>query len=246
LAPQGVAWSGAPGASAELYIAHAVRLALLDGDRTLAIAVARSVRGEYEPMTTLAIALGVLSSLAPNADRWRNFETIQTRDGVVTSFRKATTTYHATAKAIGGTLRHDDYELKYDGDGKVSAVLVAGAPPRLGSIRFARKDSYAGIVLLVSGAPNPKATLVWVDGEAQASELAPPVALPSDPAGHRVSLSVRGQVVSAVVGDKKLEAKLTRPAGKGRIGLVTAHSGRIEVDGFGPGPTAPPKPKAKP
>jgi hypothetical protein len=87
---------------------------------------------------------------------------------------------------------------------------------------------------------------VQVDGEAQASELAPPLVLSPDPAGHRVSLSVRGQVVSAVVDDKKLEAKLTRPSGKGRIGLVTAHSGRIEVDGFGPGVGAAPKPKAKP
>jgi hypothetical protein len=316
LSPQGVSWNGAPGASAELYLAHALRLVLLDPERALSIALARSVRGQYEPMTAFSLSLSALSSLQKTPERWETFSKISTTNGFVSAFG-------VSSSPESGKPRIDSYELKHDSDGVVTAVLVSGAAPKLGSIRFSRlipvtgeawmwgktklaklsgdplavaadeqrfvmaagpkssgydaivtgavgsdqsahatiratgrggglllrgeagKDSYSGVVLLLSGDPNPKATLVFVDGEAQATELAAPIALTANPAGHRVSLSVRGQVVSATVDDKKLEAKLTRPSTNGRMGLVTAHSGRIEVDGFGPGAAQPPKPKPK-
>jgi hypothetical protein len=121
--------------------------------------------------------------------------------------------------------------------GRGGGLLVRGS---------AGKDSYAGIVLLLSGDPTPKATLVFVDGDAQAKELAPPIALTAGATPHRVTLSIQGDNVSATVDLKKLAAKAPKSVTNGRVGLVTAAGGRIEVEGLSLGGAKPPaKPSAK-
>lgn len=107
----------------------------------------------------------------------------------------------------------------------------------------AGQKSYDGVALLVTAEPSPQATLVLVDGKGKATELAPPVALPAPgEAGYLAVLSVKGQKVSASVDGKKLEAKLTRGVGSGRVGLVVPAAGTVEVTGFARGA---PKPEKK-
>ncbi len=327
LAPEGVDWHGAPGASPEQYVVHALRLLLLDAPRTRAIALGRATHARYEPMEALLLALSVVASTSANPSDFEvggeHFDKLEISNSVVTAFHISTRLTQVKKKV---TVRSDAIQATLDGDGKVTKVLVSGQPPKLADIRYARlvpragtswqvgktkfeklagdplavvvddqrvvvgaskkstgfdavvtgadssdqsahatirpsgrggglllrgqagKDSYDGIVLLVTSEPTPKATLTLVDGRAHATELAPPIVLPKNDSGYRVSLSVRGVQVTGVVDGKKVEAKLTRGAGTGRIGLVTAAGGRIDVEGFAPGalPTKAPKAKAKP
>lgn len=105
------------------------------------------------------------------------------------------------------------------------------------------QKSYDAVALLISAEPTPKATLILVDGNAKATELAPGVELPAaGPEGYLAVLSVRGKKVSASVDGKKLEATLERGVGTGRTGVMVMAAGLVEVDGFGPGA---PKPKKK-
>jgi hypothetical protein len=121
--------------------------------------------------------------------------------------------------------------------GRGGGLLVRGQPGA---------QSYDGIGLLITLEPSPRATLVLVDGKAHATELGSPVELGAAPAeGWATTLSVRGQKVSATVGDKKLEAKLTRAAGEGRPGLIVAAGGRVDATGFGLGPFKPAKKRAE-
>lgn len=309
-APEGVSWNGAPGASAELYVAHAVRLLLLDSDRALGIGMIRSLRAQNEPLTAFSLALFVIAENSESGQAWGPYFKIQLEDGLVKSFERTRMITQPAAKSIPPIKAvNERYEFTL-ADGKVQKVTLDGKPARLAAIRGGRlvpraaeswqlgttkleklhgeplaatadedrlvmaagpkstgfdavvtgvsgadhaiqariratgrgggllvrgsagKDSYAGVVLLVSGDPTPKATLVWVDGEAAATELAPPLALTAGAAQHRVSLSIRGQNVSATVDGKKLDAKLAKPVANGRVGLVTASGGRIEVEGF--------------
>lgn len=323
-APEGVSWNGAPGASAELYVAHAVRLLLLDSGRALSLGLIRSVRGQNEPLTAYALALAVIANNSESPNQWGPFTKIEMTDGLVTSFVRTSLQTQPAAKSIPPMKTVTEAFAFTLTDGKVSAVTLNGKPPRLADIEGGRlvpraaeswmlgatkleklygdplaatadedklvlaagpkstgfdaivagatgsnqtlvariratgrgggllvrgtagKDSYAGVVLLVSGDPTPKATLVFVDGDAQAKELAPPVALTAGPAPHRVTLSIQGDNVSATIDLKKLAAKVPKSVTHGRAGLVAASGGRIEVDALSLGAAAPPpKPNAK-
>lgn len=120
--------------------------------------------------------------------------------------------------------------------GRGGGLLVRAQPGSL---------SYDAIGLLLTETPKPTATLILVDGKGKTTELAPPIALERFGAtGLAVSLEVKGKKVTASVGDKKLEAELSRGVGKGKRGLFALAGGGVEVGGLTDGALkAPPAPK---
>jgi hypothetical protein len=146
--------------------------------------------------------------------------------------------------------KSDGFEAVVTGDAKRDQVVHATVKPsgRGGGLLVRGqpgKQSYDGIGILISGGATPTATLLLVDGKGKASQLQPPVSLESAPDGYAVSLQVKDQSVHAVVGDKKLDATLTRAAGTGRRGLFVVADGGVEVAGYGDGPLKPSKKKKK-
>jgi hypothetical protein len=130
-------------------------------------------------------------------------------------------------------------------DASLSATLrPIGAGGGLLVRAQAGDSSYDAIALLLSAEP-PRAQLVLVDGKGRAIELAPAIELgPPKADGWAATLSVKKQAVTATVGEKKLEAKLARAEGSGRIGLTVRPGGRLEVKRPA-GPTLAAAPKQK-
>lgn len=323
LPPPGSAASGAHGASAELYAAHALRLLLVDAPRALDLALSRAVAGRDEPLAGFVLAASLLAATGASADEIPVGRT-EPNGAVVADALRSVKLTNAFVSAF--ELDGKKVEVRLGSDGQVDSAKVDGAPPRLSKLtrvrllpkpgeswvagsqrwdklggaphglavddgRFvlgaaAQSDgldavvsgepetdatvhatllvrargggllvrgqpgskSYDGISLMILTDPSPRATLMLADGKGKLSELAPGIVLPpAGPEGYQALLSVKGQKVTASVDGKKLEAKLERGVGSGRIGLVVPSGGRVEVSGFGSGaPKAAKKPPQKP
>jgi hypothetical protein len=122
--------------------------------------------------------------------------------------------------------------------GRGGGLILRGQPGQ---------QSYDAIAVLVTREPKPKATLILVDGRAQATELAPARDLPpAGETGYLVTLSARAEKITATIDGVKLEAKLARGVGTGKAGLMVVAGGLVEARGFGRGtPKAPQKPPKK-
>ncbi len=122
------------GVSPEMFLAHVVRLALLDLPRVRSLALARSLRGNTDGVAQLLLAL---SALAPGTDakqktwagealqngRVRGLEVaLQLEKGNVSSFSVGKT--RVTAKLLG--------------DGRVDKILLNGKAPALPALPYAR------------------------------------------------------------------------------------------------------------